>query len=138
MPIRTLQLFVGNIKSSEEAVAIRFSDKRIELRTDNARVYSSLMTGRFPNFRKAIPKLPTAKVKLTLPEFASSIRKAAADGVESLHPPLRRLGEFRPHPVRRIDSIAQVDQGQDALHDFKKNGTQLALTCHFKMRLCRN
>lgn len=77
VPIRALQLFVGNIKSAEEAVAIRFSDKGIELRTDNARVHSALMAGRFPNFRKAIPAKPTAKVKLTLPEFASSIRKAS-------------------------------------------------------------
>lgn len=77
VPIRALQLFIANIKSAEEKVTIRLTPKRVYFSGDNATVATALIGGKFPPYRLAMPKKVVAKVKLTLPEFASKVRLAA-------------------------------------------------------------
>jgi DNA polymerase-3 subunit beta len=77
VPAKALGLLERNLSEPEEKVRISFRANEVLMKTERAMVYSRLVEGRFPDWRKAMPQKHTAQVPLTVGPFLSAVRQAA-------------------------------------------------------------
>jgi DNA polymerase III subunit beta len=77
VPAKAMALLERNLSEAEEKVRISFRANEVLMKTERAMVYSRLVEGRFPDWRKAMPQKHTARVPLTMGSFLSAIRQAA-------------------------------------------------------------
>jgi DNA polymerase-3 subunit beta len=77
VPAKALSLLERNLSEPDEKVRISFRTNEVLMKTERAMVYSRLVEGRFPDWRKAMPQKHTSRVPLTVGPFASAVRQAA-------------------------------------------------------------
>jgi DNA polymerase-3 subunit beta len=58
-------------------VRVCFRPNEVLLKTERAMIYSRLVEGRFPDYRKVIPQKHNVKVHLTAGPFQTAVRQAA-------------------------------------------------------------
>lgn len=77
VPAKTMALLERNLIEPDELVKICFRPNEVLFKTERSMIYSRLVEGRFPDFRKVIPSKHTAKVPLTAGPFQIAVRQAA-------------------------------------------------------------
>ena len=77
VPSKAMTLLERNLQDDEEQARVGFRPNEVLFRTERAMVYSRLVEGRFPDWRKAMPQKHTARVPLTTGPFLSAVRQAA-------------------------------------------------------------
>lgn len=77
VPTKAMHLLEKNLPDPEEKVRVRLRQNEALFKTRQATLYSRLVEGRYPEYRKVIPK--KLKVQLTLPvgPFLTAVRQAA-------------------------------------------------------------
>jgi DNA polymerase III subunit beta len=77
VPAKAMALLERNLTEPEELVRISFRPNEVLLKTERAMIYSRLVEGRFPDYRKVIPQKHNVKVSLTAGPFQIAVRQAA-------------------------------------------------------------
>jgi DNA polymerase-3 subunit beta len=77
VPAKAMNLLERNLSEPEEKVHISFRSNEVLMKTERAMVYSRLVEGRFPDWRKAMPQKHAARVPLTVGPLMSAVRQAA-------------------------------------------------------------
>jgi DNA polymerase-3 subunit beta len=77
VPAKAMSLLERNLSEPGEKVRISFRTNEVLMKTERAMIYSRLVEGRFPDWRKALPQKHTARVPLTVGPFQSAVRQAA-------------------------------------------------------------
>jgi len=79
VPKTAMALLERNLQDDEAPVRIGLTPNEVLFRTEGnqAVIYSRLVEGRFPPYREAFPKKPTARVPLQVGSFSAAVRQAA-------------------------------------------------------------
>jgi DNA polymerase-3 subunit beta len=77
VPAKAMGLLERNLSEAEEKVRISFRSNEVLMKTERAMVYSRLVEGRFPDWRKAMPQKHAARVPVTVGPFLTAVRQAA-------------------------------------------------------------
>ncbi len=77
VPAKAMGLLERNLSEPDEKVRISFRTNEVLMKTERAMVYSRLVEGRFPDWRKAMPQKHAVRVPLTVGPFMSAVRQAA-------------------------------------------------------------
>lgn len=79
VPIKAMQLLAKNLQDGDGAVKVTFRPNEILIKTERSTIYSRLLEGRFPNYKRAMPKEKDCKVRVPIVggTFAASVRQAA-------------------------------------------------------------
>jgi DNA polymerase-3 subunit beta len=77
VPAKAMNLLERNLSEPDEKVRISFRANEVLMKTERAMVYSRLVEGRFPDWRKAMPQKKAVSVPLTVGPFMSAVRQAA-------------------------------------------------------------
>jgi DNA polymerase-3 subunit beta len=77
VPAKAMNLLERNLSEPDEKVHISFRPNEVLMKTERAMVYSRLVEGRFPDWRKAMPQKKVVSVPLTVGTFLSAVRQAA-------------------------------------------------------------
>jgi DNA polymerase III subunit beta len=77
VPAKTMSLLERNLTEADELVKVSFRPNEVLIKTERAMIYSRLVEGRFPDYRKVIPSKHTAKLSLTVGPFMTAVRQAA-------------------------------------------------------------
>ena len=77
VPAKAMTLLERNLAEPDEKVRVSFRPNEVLMKTEKAMVYSGLVEGRFPDWRKAMPQKHAARVPLTVGPFLAAIRQAA-------------------------------------------------------------
>jgi DNA polymerase III subunit beta len=77
VPAKAMNLLERNLAEPDEKVRISFRANEVLMKTERAMVYSRLVEGRFPDWRKAMPQKHAVRVPLTVGPFLSAVRQAA-------------------------------------------------------------
>lgn len=77
VPTKAMSLLERSLTDPDETIRVSFRPNEVLMKTEKAMVYSRLVEGRFPDYRKALPsKLPN-KVPLVAGAFQAAVRQAA-------------------------------------------------------------
>src|SRR5438067_1723986 len=77
VPAKAMSLLERNLTEPDEKVRISFRPNEVLMKTERAMIYSRLVEGRFPDYRKVIPQKHSVKVALTAGPFQTAVRQAA-------------------------------------------------------------
>src|SRR5262249_15406855 len=76
-PPKAMSLLERNVTEPDEVVRVCFRPNEVLLKTERAMIYSRLVEGRFPDYRKVIPQKHNVKVHLAVGPFQTAVRQAA-------------------------------------------------------------
>jgi DNA polymerase-3 subunit beta len=77
VPTKTMSLLERNLLEPDEPVRISFRPNEVLVKTDRATIYSRLVEGRFPDYRKVIPQKHSARLPVVVGPFYTAVRQAA-------------------------------------------------------------
>jgi len=77
VPAKTMGLLERNLVEPDELVRIGFRPNEVLIKTERAMIYSRLVEGRFPDYRKVLPAKHTVKLSVTAGPFQIAVRQAA-------------------------------------------------------------
>jgi DNA polymerase-3 subunit beta len=77
VPTKAMSLLERNLQEPEEVVRISLRPNEVLMKTERATIYSRLIEGRYPDYRRVIPSKASAKVPLSVGPFQTAIRQAA-------------------------------------------------------------
>lgn len=77
VPTKTMTLLERNLQEPDEPVRICLRPNEVLIKTERATIYSRLVEGRFPDYRKVVPQKHTVRVPLTAGTFHAAVRQAA-------------------------------------------------------------
>jgi len=77
VPAKAMGLLERNLSEPDEKIKISFRANEVLMKTERAMVYSRLVEGKFPDWRRAMPQKQAARVPLTVGPFQSAVRQAA-------------------------------------------------------------
>jgi DNA polymerase-3 subunit beta len=76
-PAKAMSLLERNLQDEEEPVRVSLRPNEILIRTERATIYSRLVEGRFPDYRRVLPQKQNIKIPLQVGPFQTAIRQAA-------------------------------------------------------------
>jgi DNA polymerase-3 subunit beta len=77
VPTKAMSLLERNLQEPEELVRISLRPNEVLMKTERATIYSRLIEGRYPDYRRVIPSKANTKVPLEVGPFQTAIRQAA-------------------------------------------------------------
>jgi DNA polymerase-3 subunit beta len=77
VPTKAMSLLERNLQEPDELVRISLRPNEVLMKTERATIYSRLIEGRYPDYRRVIPSKPSVKVPLQVTPFQTAIRQAA-------------------------------------------------------------
>jgi DNA polymerase-3 subunit beta len=77
VPDKTMTLLERNLQEPDETVRVALRPNEILVRTERAMIYSRLLEGRYPDYRKVLPQKQSVKIPLQVGPFLSAVRQAA-------------------------------------------------------------
>jgi DNA polymerase III subunit beta len=77
VPAKAMGLLERNLSEPDEKIKISFRANEVLMKTERAMVYSRLVEGKYPDWRRAMPQKQSARVPLTAGSFQSAVRQAA-------------------------------------------------------------
>jgi DNA polymerase-3 subunit beta len=77
VPTKAMSLLERNLQEPEEPVRISLRPNEVLMKTERATIYSRLIEGRYPDYRRVIPTKASVKVPLSVTPFQTAIRQAA-------------------------------------------------------------
>jgi DNA polymerase-3 subunit beta len=77
VPAKAMNLLERNLSEPDEKICISFRTNEVLMKTERAMVYSRLVEGKFPDWRRAMPQKQPTRVPLTVGPFMSAVRQAA-------------------------------------------------------------
>jgi len=77
VPAKTMGLLERNLIEPDELVRVSFRPNEVLIKTERAMIYSRLVEGRFPDYRKVLPAKHNVKLSLTSGPFQIAVRQAA-------------------------------------------------------------
>jgi DNA polymerase III subunit beta len=77
VPTKAMSLLERNLQEPDEQVRISLRPNEVLMKTDRAMIYSRLIEGRYPDYRRVIPSKQSVKVALEVGPFQTAIRQAA-------------------------------------------------------------
>jgi DNA polymerase-3 subunit beta len=77
VPTKAMSLLERNLQEPDELVRISLRPNEVLMKTERATIYSRLIEGRYPDYRRVIPNKANTKVALEVAPFQTAIRQAA-------------------------------------------------------------
>ena len=77
VPSKAMNLLDRNLTEPDEKIRISIRLNEVLMKTERAMIYSRLVEGKFPDYKKVIPQKHTHRVPLTVGPFLVAIRQAA-------------------------------------------------------------
>jgi DNA polymerase-3 subunit beta len=77
VPTKAMSLLERNLQEPDELVRISLRPNEVLMKTERATIYSRLIEGRYPDYRRVIPSKANVKVPLQVTLFQTAIRQAA-------------------------------------------------------------
>jgi DNA polymerase III subunit beta len=77
VPSKAMALLERSLTDPDETIRVSFRPNEVLMKTEKAMVYSRLVEGRFPDYRRALPSKVPNKVPLVVGPFQSAVRQAA-------------------------------------------------------------
>jgi DNA polymerase-3 subunit beta len=77
VPTKAMTLLERNLTEPDEVVKVSLRPNEVLIKTERAMIYSRLVEGRFPDYRKVMPQKATVKVPLVVGPFQTAVRQAA-------------------------------------------------------------
>jgi DNA polymerase-3 subunit beta len=77
VPVKAMSLLERNLTEDDEVVRIALRANEALMKTERAMIYSRLVEGRFPEYKRVLPAKHNHKVPLTVGPFLTAVRQAA-------------------------------------------------------------
>ena len=77
VPVKAMNLLERNLTEAGETIRISIRANEVLMKTERAMIYSRLVEGRFPDYKKVIPQKHSHRVPITVGPFMSAVRQAA-------------------------------------------------------------
>lgn len=77
VPVKAMSLLERNLTEPDELVKISLRPNEVLMKTERAMIYSRLVEGRFPEYRRVLPQKLNIKIPFTAGPFLAAIRQAA-------------------------------------------------------------
>ncbi|HYT93716.1 MAG TPA: DNA polymerase III subunit beta [Gemmataceae bacterium] len=77
VPAKAMSLLERNLQEEDELVQVSLRPNEVLIKTERAMIYSRLVEGRFPDYRRVIPQKASAKIPLTVGPFHTAVKQAA-------------------------------------------------------------
>jgi DNA polymerase III subunit beta len=77
VPSKAMLLLERNLSEPDEKIRISVRPNEVLMKTERAMIYSRLVEGRFPDYKKVVPQKHTHRVPLTVGPFLAAVRQAA-------------------------------------------------------------
>jgi DNA polymerase-3 subunit beta len=77
VPAKAMNLLERNLQEEDELVRVSLRPNDVLIKTERAMIYSRLVEGRFPDYRRVLPQKASVKVPLTVGPFHTAVRQAA-------------------------------------------------------------
>lgn len=77
VPVKAMTLLERNLTEPDEVVKICLKPNEVLMKTERAMIYSRLVEGRFPEYRRVLPQKLGSKIPFTAGPFLAAVRQAA-------------------------------------------------------------
>lgn len=77
VPVKAMTLLERNLTEPDEVIKISLKPNEVLMKTERAMIYSRLVEGRFPEYRRVLPQKLGIKISITTGPFLAAIRQAA-------------------------------------------------------------
>ncbi|MBM4070017.1 MAG: DNA polymerase III subunit beta [Planctomycetes bacterium] len=77
VPVKAMSLLERNLTEPDEMIKIALRPNEVLMKTERAMIYSRLVEGRFPEYRRVLPQKLSIKVPFTAGPFLAAVRQAA-------------------------------------------------------------
>lgn len=77
VPVKAMSLLERNLTEPDEMIKLTLRPNEVLMKTERAMIYSRLVEGRFPEYRRVLPQKLSIKVPFTAGPFLAAVRQAA-------------------------------------------------------------
>lgn len=77
IPVKAMSLLERNLTEPDEMIKLSLRPNEVLMKTERAMIYSRLVEGRFPEYRRVLPQKLSIKVPFTAGPFLAAVRQAA-------------------------------------------------------------